>query len=127
VPTFVPLFDGLPIFGIDVQMHPEFTAREQQVNAFNGVNGVEITDFGSRSWTTQGAGRLIGATLADLVAAEQLQQAYWNPYSYQFRSTDGTIWDSVKLVSIRRVPKIGIDFNTGAHWRRYTLTLMHCI
>lgn len=124
---FAPSFNGEFIFGIDVAMVTVDPPREVQVNAFNGINGVEILDHGSRQRYTNVTGRLLMPTIGDLAAAENRIRAYKNPFAYTLVTTDGLTWEDVKLESFQPAPPIRMDAATGYVWRTYQARLIHMI
>jgi hypothetical protein len=124
---FTPSFNNQFIFGIDITMVTVDPPREVQVNAFSGVNGVEILDHGARQRYTNVAGRLLMPTLAELAAAESNFRSYKDPYSYTLVTTEGLTWPGVKLESFQPIPPIRTDGATGQVWRNYQARFIHTI
>jgi hypothetical protein len=120
-----PSFGGEYIFGIDVVMNTADNPRDEQVNAFMGVNGVEVLDHGSRGRVTNATGRFLCASLAELAAVETRFRQYHNQYAYTLVTTEGIIWYDVKLESFESIPRIGMDSYTGQVWRSYRARFRH--
>jgi hypothetical protein len=118
-------FNGEFIFGWNVTMVTVDPPRETQVNAFLGVNGVEILDHGARQRYTQVSGQLRGETEYELGMAENYFRKYKDPYGYVLVTTDGLIWEQVKLESFEPQPPIRIDNMGGFVFRNYRARFIH--
>jgi hypothetical protein len=123
----IPLFNGEAIFGLDVIMQTVEPSRERQINAFLGINGVEVLDFGSRMRTTQVAGRLIGDSPGEVGVYETRFRNYRNPYAYSLLTTEGILWNDVMLDTFAPQGRLMGDGSTGQFWRSYHATFIHLI
>jgi hypothetical protein len=121
----IPSFNGQFIFGIDVTMVTVDPPRETQVNAFQGVNGIETIDHGSRQRYTNVTGRFVAPDLATLGALENTFRSYKDPFAYTLVTTEGLAWDEVKLESFEPTPRIGSD--GVSVWRSYHARFIHLI
>jgi phosphohistidine swiveling domain-containing protein len=124
---YAPSFNNEYIFGIDVVMVTVDPPRDVQVNAFNGVNGVEIIDHGSRQRYTAVSGRFLMPDVPSLVAAENALRSYRDPFEYTLITTDGSVYEGVKLESFEPQPRIFTDGATGYVWRTYRARFIHTI
>lgn len=121
-----PSFAGQYIFGGDVTMVTIDPHRETQVNAFLGVNGVEILDHGARQRYTQVTGRFEADDEVALGMVENAFRSFRDAYAYTLVTTEGLTWLDVKLESFQPQPPIRIDGYTGRVWRRYEARFIHC-
>lgn len=121
----VPSFNGEFIFGADVVMVTSDPPRDVQVNAFIGINGVEVIDLGRRARYTMVTGRFIGVDEYGLGAIENYFRSYNDGYAYTLITTDGLVWPDVKLESFEPQPPMRLDRFTGEVSRAYRARLMH--
>ncbi len=91
------LFDGFDIFGLTETCNTGDHPRDTQTNSFNGLNGVEELDGGSRGLTTRITGVLFGAGLDGLSAARGIFRSYKDGNTYVLTDTHGDEWQNVKL------------------------------
>jgi hypothetical protein len=90
-------FNGMNIFGLVLSMSTGDNRRDTQVNSFNGLNGLEVLDGGSRGLTTVVHGVLYGAGLSGLAAARAALRVYRDGNAYVLVDSTGTSWPNVLL------------------------------
>lgn len=123
--NYTAQFNGEYIFGVNVTMVTVDPPRETQVNSFLGINGVEILDHGSRQRYTEVTGQLQATDEAGLGLLENRFRAYKDPYGYMLVTTDGLIWQNVKLESFQPTPPIRVDQTAGIVFRNYRARFIH--
>jgi hypothetical protein len=122
-----PAFNGEAIFGFPVTMWTEDPEREKQINAFIGINGVEVLDLGQRVRTTHVKGRVWADTQAGLGAAFLPLRLYKNGRAYTLFTTKGELWFNVQLHRLAEVERIFHDPYQGVFYQNYTATLIHLV
>lgn len=123
----IPRFNNEVIFGLDVVMNTPGPDREQQINSYNGVNGIEILDFGSRGQKTTVSGRLVGFSPAEVGMWENRFRAYIGPFAYTLLTTDGILWYDVVAQSFTPTGRMMGDYGSGEWWRTYRAIFQHLI
>jgi hypothetical protein len=120
-----PLFNGEAIFGWPVTMHTEDPPRDKQVNAFVGINGVEVLDLGMRTRTTHVKGRYYADNEFILGQMFEYLSSYKNPFAYTLYTTKGQTFDFVQLQSIQEIPPVKVDASLGQVFQDFTVQLIH--
>lgn len=96
----IPTYNGVAIFqtwgqvSITVAENP----RDEQRDAFFGVNGMERKDGGSRGRVARVRGRLRGDGYAGLAVAESLFRSYRDGIPRVLVDTLGLAWPWMKLI-----------------------------
>jgi hypothetical protein len=119
-----PTFDGNAMFGFPVTCWVTDPPREQQINGFPGVNGVEVLDLGARYRQIHVRGRMTGNDANDLGVRFEFLRAYKNEFGYTFMTTKGEYFFNVKLYSIDEEPMWHIDPATGECYQNYSATFI---
>jgi hypothetical protein len=117
IPTFgnVQIFQAWGLVSMTVAENP----RDEQMDAYFGVNGVERKDGGSRGRVARVRGRLGGEGAAGLLAAETLFRSYVDGVPRVLTDTIGGSWAAMKL--IRFVPEGEARLSAdGSCWRDYS-------
>jgi hypothetical protein len=90
-------FNGVNLFGLVISMSTGDNRRDSQVNSYNGLNGLEVLDGGSRGLTTVVHGVIYGSGLAGLAAARELLRGYRDGNAYMLADSTGSAWPNVRL------------------------------
>ncbi len=100
--------------------------KDRQINAYNGVDGLENIDLGARGGTTTMQGLLGGSDIPDLKAIKAgLRALQVDGDAYTFIDPEDTEWDNVILVMFRTVgPRYFVVGDAGVV-QRYELELLH--
>lgn len=106
-------------------MWTEDPPREKQVNAFVGINGVEVLDLGLRQRTTHVKGRYTAPDEFTLGALFATLGAYKNAFSYTLVTTKGQVYNFVQLHSYAEIPPARRDGATGYVYQDFTVVLNH--
>ena len=117
-------FNGIPIFGSAVEMLTVENPREEQLNAFFGLSGLESLDGGGRGGVTQVKGILGGLGAAGLGGAWSLFANFQDGQSYTLVDTLGTAWPDVKLRTFRPTSRIRTT-DAGFMFRSYEAEFFH--
>lgn len=121
-----PTFDGSAIFGAPVTMHTTDPPREMQVNAFAGIDGVEILDLGRRMRQTHVKGRYTADSEFELGAMFSILRSYKDtPEAFPLYTTKGELFLYCKLSDVQEVPPVHVDGITGRVYQDYTCTFIH--
>jgi hypothetical protein len=88
-------YDGVNIFGAAVKFQQLTHPNAQQVNTFFGVSGTQTLFGGGRGRTFLIRGILLGATMADLNAAEATFTSYADGVSRTLVDPRGRAWPNV--------------------------------
>lgn len=116
-------FAGVDL-GVAVSMQSAPNPPEAQVNAYPGVNGLEVLNLGTRGGTTTLSGRAFGTTAADLATAEGLLRALVNGQVGTLVDTLGVSWPNVRMEECKPEGRIQFDPDLG-YTRRYTARFLH--
>lgn len=123
-------FAGLDL-GIIEKCKTTLAPRARQVNAYNGVDGLEVIDLGGRGGETKLRGVLAGVDEADL---ESIKGAFYAAQAdggaYTFVDNKDNDWENVILVAFEpdgtRIPGLYVPGVTpNGICERYELTLLH--
>jgi hypothetical protein len=106
-------------------MHTDDPARDQQINAFVGINGVEILDLGMRTRTTTVAGRYYADNETELGSMFGILRNYKNEFAYPLYTTKGELFPFCKLQSIQEIPPIKVDATNHKVYQEFRVTLVH--
>jgi hypothetical protein len=98
-------YGGINIFGTAVSMSTADNPRENQLNAYFGLSGLESLDGGMRGRSTHASGLLFGGSSLMLVAAEALFRSYNDGVARTLVDTMGGIWPNVFLNSYLQLGK----------------------
>jgi hypothetical protein len=88
-------FDGANIFGAAVQFQHLANPTAQQMNTFFGVSGTQTLYGGGRGRMFLVRGVLLGATTADLNAAESALLSYADGVARTLVDSRGRVWPNV--------------------------------
>ncbi len=88
-------FGGADIFGVAVTCQHIPSANEEQTNAFFGVTGTQALYGGGRGRVFEITGLLVGASQADVIAAENTLLSYADGIARDFVDTKGRTWPQV--------------------------------
>jgi len=120
-------FNGDNIFGLIETMNTDDHPDDQQVNAFNGLNGVEVLTGGSRGFTTVVTGALFGelGTGRDgLTAAINFMRSYRDRNAYVLVDNGDEVWSQVLMQSIKLTGPTRTD-TAGTCSKPYTVVFQH--
>lgn len=117
-------FGGANVFGIGVRMLTAVNPRDRQVNAYPGVNGLEVLDGGSRGLVTLVSGTLIGSDETGLAAAEMFFLSFFDGSAYPLVDSMGRAWPSVRLERFRPADRVRRSTD-GTCLRDYTAEFLH--
>jgi hypothetical protein len=121
----VPLFNSEAIFGWPVVMHTDDPPRDKQVNAFVGINGVEVLDLGMRTRTTHVRGRYYADNEFILGQMFQYLSSYKNPFAYTLYTTRGRRSISCNCSRSRKSLPVNVDASRGQVFQDFTVQLIH--
>jgi hypothetical protein len=121
-----PSFGGVALFGNVDAMPTSDNPRDRQINAYNGLNGLEVLDGGGRGRVTNVSGRLYGAGLSGLAAAISLFRSFHDGGAYVLVDTAGNSWPVVRLERFEPAGRIRQDANETC-WQDYTAEFLHVI
>jgi hypothetical protein len=120
----VASYNGIDL-GIVEECNTWGNPRELQVNAYCGVDGLEVLDAGGRGGESHVVGALAGVDVGDLAAIKgALRAAQLAGGAAAFVDDEGTAWADVVLVRFRPFGRryVGGD---GVAAQRYEMDLMH--
>ena len=120
----MPSFNGEDIFGVATKMRRDTDQRDQQLNGFPGINGLESLDMGMRGRNTTVEGMLYGFDKYSLGQAILYFESYIDGHAYVLVDKFGIAWANVKLEQFQYDPKIGIDAYYGL-MVRYSAVFHH--
>lgn len=120
----MPSFNGVAIFGRSVVFESNPAPRADQQMAAPGVNGLASLDLGGRGKTTRVTGLLVGATAADLNAAELLMDSYRDGILYTLIDNFGNVSPYVKMLDFKPQGRVRRDAKWGFN-RTYEALLWH--
>jgi len=120
----MPSFGGLNIFGTALTMSTTVNPRAKQVNAYFGLDGLEVLDGGSRGRTTLAAGMLFGPTAPALAVAEATFHAMNDGVARMLVDTSGVIHPGVRLESFQPMGRIRRS-PAGYFLRAYRARFLH--
>ena len=102
--------------------------NELQVNAYPGVNGLEVINHGSRGGTSHAEGWCYGADLTSLAAAEQTWRGMVTAGTVAtLVDTLGTSWANVRITLFQPQGRVlpAVFLGTGGFVRRYRMEFLH--
>jgi hypothetical protein len=120
----MPSFGGANVFGTAVTMSTADYPRQYQVNAYFGLNGLEMLDGGARGRVTLVEGILYGSTAAALAGAEATFRSYNDGIARVLVDQFGTSWASVTLDFFRPSGRVQ-QAPDGSFYRRYLARFLH--
>ena len=121
-----PTYGGLPIFGWSAKIDTSQVKRSVQTNEFFGLTGVEEIDGGGRGGTSTATGIVFGGDYPSYRAAWSAATSMQDGQARDLLSTDGNLYNQVKLVSWR--PASELRQTAGGLWmRRYSAEFRHLI
>jgi hypothetical protein len=120
----MPSFGGANVFGTAVAMSTADYPRQNQVNAYFGLNGLEMLDGGARGRVTIVEGVLYGNTAAALAGAEATFRSYNDGVARVLVDQFGTSWMNVKLDLFRPSGRVK-QAPDGSFYRRYQARFLH--
>src|SRR5437868_5714906 len=94
-------YGGINLFGTAVSMTTADNPRENQLNAFFGLGGLESLDGGMRGRNTHATGLLFGASALILLAAKSQFRSFHDGVTRTLVDTMGGVWPNVSLVSFQ--------------------------
>lgn len=114
--------------GVDLgicYIQTEANPSERQVNAYPGVNGLEILTMGSRGWKSHAQGTLFATSAAGLIL---LESAFRNLEANETVSllvdTLGVVWANVRIDHYRPTGD-AFPVGIGGVGRSYEMTFLH--
>ncbi len=123
-----PTYGGDAIFGHPVMMTTDEPPNEIQMNAFPGINGVEVLDLGSRVRHTHVRSRYVADSMEGIGALFGILRNYKrNPQAFPLYTTAGETFPLVKLQSFRPIPPIHADGSTASYYQDFEATLIHLL
>ena len=122
----MPSYGGLAIFGSAVAMATADAPRQNQLNSFFGVNGLESLDGGSRGRVTRVRGVLHGASALGLASAENLFRSLDDGVARILIDTLETTWAGVRLTAFRPQGRVRQSPN-GTYFRAYQAQFTHLV
>ena len=117
-------FGGSNIFGYAVSMITTDNPRENQINAFFGLSGLESLDGGSRGRVTHASGLLAGDSAAALASAESLFRSFNDGMVRTLIDTLGVVWLNVRLESFQPQGRVR-QSPAGVLFRAYNARFLH--
>jgi hypothetical protein len=117
-------YGGVFIFGTAVSMNTADNPRENQLNAFFGLSGLESLDGGMRGRVTHVTGLLYGASAGFLAANEAQFRSYNDGIARTLVDTLGGIWPNVRLVSFQPQRRVR-QSPYGVFFRSYQARFLH--
>jgi hypothetical protein len=120
----IPSFNALPIFGSGVTMQTAENPREEQLNAFFGLDGLESLDGGDRGRTTHVRGVLFGPGLVGLNTSQAAFRALKDGKAYPLLDTRGYTWQNVKLYNFQPVGRVWSN-PIGVFFQEYAAQFNH--
>jgi hypothetical protein len=112
------------IFGTAVSMTTADNPRENQLNAFFGLSGLESLDGGMRGRVTYVTGLLYGASPPALAAAEAGFRSFNDGVARPLVDTLGTTWPSVRLQFFQPQGRVR-QSPAGVLFRSYKARFLH--
>lgn len=120
----MPSFGGANIFGTAVSLSTADYPRQYQVNAYFGLNGLEMLDGGARGRVTLVEGVLFGSSAAALASAEATFRSYNDGVARVLVDQFGTSWQGVTLDFFRPSGRVQ-QAPDGSYYRRYIARFLH--
>ena len=120
----MPSFGGVNIFGTAVTMTTTDNPRENQLNAFFGLNGLESLDGGLRGRVTNVSGLIYSTPSATLGSLEFLFRSYNDGVARVLVDTLGTSWMNVRLESFTPIGRVR-QSPFGILFRSYQARFLH--
>lgn len=117
-------FGGINIFGTAVTMTTVENPRSTQVNAYFGLDGVEVLDGGLRGRTTLASGLLSGETPEAIAVAEAAFRLMADGQVRTLVDSYGTTWLNVRMESFQ--PRGPLRHSpSGRLFRAYQARFLH--
>ena len=120
----MPSFGGVNIFGTAVTMATMDNPRENQLNAFFGLSGLESLDGGLRGRVTNVSGLIYATPSASLASLELLFRSYNDGIARPLTDTLGTTWMNVRLESFTPIGRVR-QSPYGFLFRSYQARFLH--
>ena len=117
-------FGGTNIFGTAVSMSTADNPRENQLNAFFGLSGLESLDGGSRGRVTHVGGLLFGFSPSSLASAEALFRSFNDGVARPLMDTLGMTWPNVRLQMFQPQGRVR-QSPGGLFFRSYKARFLH--
>jgi hypothetical protein len=118
------LFGGVNIFGKAVSMSTAENPRENQLNAYFGLSGLESLDGGARGRATHVSGLLFGDSPAALASAESIFRSYNDGIARPLTDTLGAVWLNVRMESFQPQGRVRRSAS-GMFFRTYQARFLH--
>lgn len=118
------LFGGTNVFGTAVSMATADNPRENQLNAYFGLSGLESIDGGGRGRATQASGLLHGRSPGELAAAEARFRSFNDGIARPLTDTLGLVWPNVRLVFFQPQGRVR-QSPSGVFFRSYQARFLH--
>jgi hypothetical protein len=126
MPLPEPTFDGVPL-GYGVKMRTAARPVSRQMNAYPGVNGLEVLTMGSRGGSTIAEGTLYGA---DLTVLNTLLNTFINYQrdggAYTLIDSKGANWPLVILEQFEPVSMVFPSWDGGVA-QMYQAQFLHIL
>ncbi len=117
--------DGIPCFGVAVHITPQANPDHVQINAYPGINGLQVMDMGSRGRVFQVTGLMIGSTPGDVEANEVSLENFADGLPHLLISTAGGIWQNVTYRREYHPTGKFVFLASGNGWGRSYSLLLH--
>jgi hypothetical protein len=118
------MYGGVYIFGTAVSMNTADNPRENQLNAYFGLSGLESLDGGMRGRVTHVAGLLYGTSSGLLAANEAQFRSFNDGIARTLVDTLGGTWPNVRLVSFQPQGRVR-QSPYGVFFRSYQARFLH--
>ena len=120
----MPSYGGQMLFGTAVTMATVDHRRQNQVNSFFGINGLETLDGGFRGRSTLVQGVLSGNSSLGLAGAENLIRSFNDGVTRTLVDNLGSVWLNVRLVSFQPRGRVR-QSPQGIYFRAYEAQFLH--
>ena len=120
----MPIYDGSgTLFGVATSVHYGQNQAVRQENQFFGLTGTQSLHGGTRGTPIQVKGVLVGSTIEDVGAAEQLLNSYVDGVPRTFVDNFSRTYDNVVVTGFVVPDPIGIKPCQVGWCMPYTITL----